>query len=116
MSYGKRLGISVVSLGELKIKMTEFDLIIKVGHSRGGELDGSIDISFLDTEKNKGHLRSVFHSDDPYVAVYETSKEIHLGFGTTLTEGIHASLTLSDSAAEELIKDIQRQLDKRGGT
>lgn len=112
----KCLRVSIVSRSKIYLKQDSQGLCITVDPSIG-EIPGNINLHFLDTRKDEGMIEINFSDPHPYISVYESDgKSIYVGFGTPLTEGVKASLELTAEQAEEFIRDIQRQLDKRKGS
>ena len=109
----RRLHISIESRNKLWIKYTDYGIRI-TAREQLGELDGQIDLTWIDTKKDQGFMRINFTDSNPWISVYETDGEtVLLGFGTSLDEGIHASIKMDAENAEELIRKIQKQLDKK---
>lgn len=107
------LHIGVNSKSKLWLKYLDRGIRITAKPSLG-ELDGEVDITWIDTKKDEGFLNVSFTDPSPYLSVYESDgHQISLGFGTSLTEGVRASISMTAKNAEDFIKDIQRQLDKR---
>lgn len=108
-----RLSISVVSQKKIYLKQGSNGLYITLEPSIG-EIPGGVRLHFLDTREDEGMIEINFEDPSPYVSVYESDGEsIHMGFGTSLTEGVKANLELSAKQAEAFIEGIRRQLDKR---
>ena len=113
MTGGNQLNVRIISMNELHLKQDGRDIHITVKPSIG-ELPGGIRLQHISTVEGKGFIDIDFEDPFPYVSVYESGGEsIYIGLGSPLTEGLKVTLELSAGQAEEFIRDIQKQLNKR---